>query len=259
MIQQTNLLYWQFILMSFLFTRGIYSIFFACLAVLFIFIAFLQEEKRLIGWIMISFFLGNLLVSYIDQFIEVYPLTPVLRIVVSQLFLLLPILLISYVIRKFNKSIGLPLRTPINATFQVTNSVVISLKQVVYILITVLIVSNLVVCTLNADELSSTKIGFILLFSVIHAGLEEYLWRGILTLQFIRMTNERTGMIVSSAAFGLNSTMFGYSLLISLLFFSLGLLLSVLTIKSKSIYPSFIIHCLLLVLLLLTGWVVLPL
>ena len=54
-----------YLLMMFLFTRGFYNPFFVLLIGLLLIIVFLKEENRLFGWMIISFFLGNLLLVFI--------------------------------------------------------------------------------------------------------------------------------------------------------------------------------------------------
>ncbi|WP_413299332.1 CPBP family intramembrane glutamic endopeptidase [Bacillus sp. 1P10SD] len=103
------------------------------------------------------------------------------------------------------------------------------------------------------------KLSFILLFSAMNSFLEELLWRGILYKQFIRMSSKRLGILLSSASYGLNTTMFGYSLKISVFYFLLGVLFGFLTVKSKSLLPSIMIHCTITILLILLGWIVMPL
>lgn len=249
-----------FTIMSFLFTRAFYSLFFIILLGLLILVTFLKENNRLFVWLIVAFFLGNLLIGYADHFIGAYPLSPFALVLISQLLWTIPILLITYVTKKFNKPTGYSYISLIrNSPIQITSHFTISFFQLFYFMLTLLVLSVILVLVMKAGEWTILKISLILLFSGLNSFLEELLWRGILCTQFIRMSSKRMGILLSSAAYGLYTTMFGYSIKISLFYFLLGVVFGFVTVKSKSLLPSFIIHSIITILLLLLGWVVIPL
>ncbi|MGG3560744.1 type II CAAX endopeptidase family protein [Neobacillus rhizosphaerae] len=249
-----------FIIMSFLFTRSFFSLFFMILLGLLILVAFLKENNRLFVWMIVAFFLGNLLIGYADHFIGAAPLSPFSFVLISQLLWTIPILLITYVIKKFNKPTGCSYISLIrNSPIQITSHFTISFYRLFYFILTLLLLSIILVLVIKAGEWTIVELGFILLFSGLNSFLEEFLWRGILCTQFIRMSSERMGILLSSATYGLYTTMFGYSIKISVFYFLLGVLFGFVTVKSKSLLPSFFIHSIITILLLLLGWVVIPL
>ncbi|MEH7309302.1 CPBP family intramembrane glutamic endopeptidase, partial [Neobacillus drentensis] len=98
----------------------------------------------------------------------------------------------------------------------------------------------------------------ILLFATVNAFLEEVLWRGILLSKMISITSRPIGLIVSSFAFGINTTMFGFSLVICMMYVFLGLILGFVTVRTKSIFPAIFIHCVITIIIFINGIMTLP-
>jgi membrane protease YdiL (CAAX protease family) len=218
----------------------------------------LKEEKRLFAWMIISFFLSNLLVGYVDNFIESFRLSPFLLVILSQLLLLFPILIIGYIIKQFKQKINPYIQKPIlTGEIQFPINIVISLSKLLLI-ICFLFVLSIGLLLIIRGEMQWQSILFLLLFSSTNALLEEVLWRGMFLSKLIYITNQRIGVLVSSIAYGLNTTMFGFSLLTSITYLILGLSLGYLTVRSKSILPSVIAHTLITTILIVTGWIVIP-
>ncbi|MEH7072667.1 CPBP family intramembrane glutamic endopeptidase [Neobacillus drentensis] len=235
-----------FLIMMLLFTRGFYTPFFVFLIALLLFIGFLNETNRLFAWIIIGFFLANIVLVYIDNFIEGFHFSPFSLVLVTQILWVIPILMIIYVIKQFKYEVNLRFTGKF------------SLKR--YFLIFVLFTSLAFIGTglFQQEEIHWRPFLLILAFSTINAILEEVLWRGILLPKLIRVTNTPAGLIVTSFAFGINTTMFGYSLIICIVYFCIGLFLGLLTVKSKSIFPSIVVHAILTTLLLLVGFITIP-
>lgn len=247
------------LIMLFLFTRGFYSSFFVFLISLLVLMIFLKEAERLFAWMIIFFFLGNLLLGYMDHFIEGFHLSPFLLIMLSQLLWLVPILLLSYVIKRFNQEINPYFHHPIfTMDIHLPLRIVISFKR--FLLICGLFAVLAIVGTLlfQKEGIQWRLFLFILLFSMINAVLEEVLWRGILLAKLIRITNQPIGIIITSIAFGINTTMFGFSIVICITYIFLGLVLGYLTVGSKSILPAMIVHTLITPLLFMYGSMPLP-
>jgi uncharacterized protein len=249
-----------FLIMLYLFTRGFYPPFFICLLALFLLIAFLKEEMRLVDWMIISYFLGNLLIGYMDKFIESFRLSPYSLVIASQFLWLIPILFISYVIKQFKKDINSYFqKTNLTREIQLPINIIIPLGKLLLLigLAFVLIIGLLFM--IKSGDMHWRPFLFILLFSTINAVLEEVLWRGIFLSKLISITNQRIGILVTSIAFGLNTTMFGFSIFISIFYMILGLFLGYITVKSKSNFPSIMAHTLVTTIFAAIGWVVIPL
>lgn len=257
--RQGILLSLLFLTMTYFFARGYYTPFFVFLITLLLLVAFFKEEKRLFAWMVISFFLGNLLLVYMDNFIESFGLSPYSLVMSSQLLLLIPIIIISYVIKKFKLEISPFLKKPmLSGEIQLPFNIAFSLRKNFFILCLLSILAIIGILLIKKDEVQWHPFLFILLFSIINALLEEVLWRGILLYKLITITNQRLGLIVTSIAFGLHTTMFGFSILISILYIFLGLIFGLFTLLSKSIIPAFIVHTLITILLIVSGWGMIP-
>ena len=114
-LKQNNqgfILSFLFIVLIYLFTRSYYSPFFWILLGLLLSLAFLKEENRLFTWVIISFFGGNMILVYLDKFIQGIHVQPYLRVIFYQLLFVIPIFSICYVIKKFNKEISLFFQKP---------------------------------------------------------------------------------------------------------------------------------------------------
>jgi uncharacterized protein len=247
----------QFLIMIYLFTRSFYSPFFILLIVLFLLIAFLSEDYRLFAWITITFFLSHLLLGYLDNFIGSFQLPQFALVLLSQLLILVPILMMHMVRNKFNKSTYPYFRKPdMTKDIQLFNCISWKLFSIIIsILFILFLIGTLII---KRDELTYLHLLFSLSFSIIHTGLGEVLWRGILLPHFIAITNKWLGILVTSSAFGLNMTIFGFSSLTTFSYIILGLLFGYLTIKTNSILPSIVTHTMIMLLLLIGGSVTLP-
>ncbi|MEH7274221.1 CPBP family intramembrane glutamic endopeptidase [Neobacillus vireti] len=243
-----------FIVLLYLFTRSFYTPFFLILLSLMLYLAFLKEENRLVAWMIISFFGGNLILFYLDKFIDGIQIDPFHRVIFHQLLFIIPILSICYVINRFNKKIGLFFRRP---ETWIQRPLALKRKYV-YIIVLLIFISFLsVVMTLEATFNFHLVIS-LSLFVFIHAVLQEIMWRGILLTQFMMIANETSAILFTSLAFALNTTIFGFTLVVFILYFIFGLLLGFITSKCKSILPSTIAHALVLILLFIKGFLQLP-
>lgn len=242
-----------FTVLIYLFTRSYYSPFFLILLGLFLYLAFLKEENRLFAWVMISFFGGNMILVYLDKFIQGIQVDPFLNVIIYQLLFIIPILLISYVIRKFNKKISLFFKKPelikrIQLPFAVNT---IYLSIIIIGIISVLLL--LMLTTMDVSHILS-----LILFALIHALLQEVIWRGILLSQMIKITNETHAILFTSVAFAFNATIFGFSVALFLLYLVLGILFGCLTTKYKSVLPAIFAHTFVLIMFFFNGLLQLP-
>ncbi|MFL6562192.1 MAG: hypothetical protein ACJ8MO_39595, partial [Bacillus sp. (in: firmicutes)] len=166
-----------FLIMMFLFTRGFYTTFFVSLIGLLLLIVSFNEDVRLLAWMIISFFLGNLLLVYTDNFIESFHISPFSLIIVSQLLSLIPILMICYVIKQFKQEINIFINKPnfigeIHLPFRM----VFSIRRFTLLFSILAVLSVVGTLFLQKEALHWRPFLLILLFSIINAVLEEVLW-----------------------------------------------------------------------------------
>lgn len=233
-----------FIITTYLFSRGIFSYFFMLVFGFMLIIAFFNEEIRLFSWIFLSFFGGNLIQFYGDKFLEGIALNPYSVLIASQLLSIIPILSVWYVIKAFNREIISFGQKP-------------SKRMLSFTLIPFLLVIIMITITHDGHNYLQLLLS-LLLFAGVHATLQEFIWRGILLTQMIKITNIKYGILITSLAFGINSTLLGFSTMIFISYFLFGLLLSYLTISTKSIVPAIIAHILVLCILFLIGMLQIP-
>ncbi|MBV7506505.1 CPBP family intramembrane metalloprotease [Bacillus sp. sid0103] len=230
-----------FIIMMFLFTRGFYTPFFVLLITFLLIIILLKEAERLFAWMIVSFFLGNLLVGYLDNFIESFHLSPFSLIMLSQLLWLVPILMMSYVIKQFKKELSPYFHLPLfTGEIQLPFRIVFSLKSFSLIVVLLAVIAMAGSLLLQKEGIQWRPFLLILLFATVNAFLEEVLWRGILLSKMISITSRPIGLIVSCFAFGINTTMFGFSLVICMMYVFLGLILGFVTIRTKVFFLRFL-------------------
>ncbi|MCM3691256.1 CPBP family intramembrane glutamic endopeptidase [Neobacillus niacini] len=237
-----------FIILIYFFTRSYYSLFTWAILGLFLLLAFLKEENRLFAWVMISFFCGNLILFYTDKFIEGYHFIPFFRLLINQVLFLIPILSIGYVIKKFNKKIS----------FFFTKLDLNNSNKYFYTILILLFV-GVTFLFINKNGFDSNMFLSLLSFTLIHSFLQEVIWRGILLTQLMNITNETSAIMFTSIAFATNTTIFGFSTSVVLLYLFLGFIFALLTIKYKSILPSIFVYTLVLILFYLYDWLQLPL
>ncbi|MEH7745580.1 CPBP family intramembrane glutamic endopeptidase, partial [Neobacillus drentensis] len=211
------------------------------------------------GWMIISFFLGNLLLGYLDNFIEGFHLSPFSLIMLSQLLLLIPILMISYVVKQFKQEITPYFHWPIfTREIQLPFKIGFSFKRFVLIFGLLAVLSIGITFLFQVEKIQLRSFSLILLFASMNALLEELLWRGLLLPKLIRITNQLIGVIVTSIAYGINTTMFGFSPILCMIYIFLGLVLGCLTVKTKSVFPAMIAHTLVTTLFLINGLMTIP-
>ncbi|TQR46397.1 CPBP family intramembrane glutamic endopeptidase [Paenibacillus popilliae] len=105
-----------------------------------------------------------------------------------------------------------------------------------------------------SNSLDILKLLYIsILFAIINASLEEILWRGLLLSYFVDAIGERKGLLLTSFGFGLYHLSMGFSIWISLCFVLAGLFFGGLAIRSKGIFPAFILHFLINILMVMSG------
>lgn len=103
----------------------------------------------------------------------------------------------------------------------------------------------------SADALKVLSISF--LFAIVNASLEEVFWRGLLLSYFVDALGEKSGLILSSFGFGLYHLSMGLNIWFCIGFIVGGFLLGGLAIRAKGILPSFVLHFLINLLMVMAG------
>ena len=106
----------------------------------------------------------------------------------------------------------------------------------------------------GAEEIKSIFL-FALLFSLVNAVFEEFIWRGPLLASLIRHASVSYALVVTSIGFGLMHLAIGIPLVLSLLFSFAGLFYGVVVHKTGSIYPAIVFHLVLNMGMVLSGWI----
>jgi uncharacterized protein len=170
-----------------------------------------------------------------------------------------PILMMRYVIKQFNQEIIPYFHQPIfTMEIHLPFRIVFSLKRFLLFCGLFAVLALLGTLLFQKEGIQWRLFLLILLFSSINAVLEEVVWRGMLLAKLIRITNQTIGIIGTSIAFGINTTMFGFSFVICITYIFLGLVLGFLTVGSRSIIPAMIVHTLVTTLLFMNGSMPLP-
>lgn len=125
-----------------------------------------------------------------------------------------------------------------------------------------LFISFFVSCTLLIPPIVNEKVDigsvflFAVLFSIINATLEEFIWRGILLSSLSEYVSPLYAMLVTSLGFGLYHIAIGIPFGLSLLFSFGGLFYSIVVLKSNSIFPAIVLHLVINIGIVLNGWIV---
>lgn len=91
-------------------------------------------------------------------------------------------------------------------------------------------------------ELSYSFILYGILFSVVNALLEEFIWRGFILTRLLDISNEKTALIVSALAFGLYHISLQFPIWVCLIFAIGGFYIGGSTIKSRGLLSPIIMH-----------------
>jgi uncharacterized protein len=235
----------MFIVLVYFFTRNYYSPFFWMILGVLLLLSFLREENRLFAWVILSFFGGNLIVFYLDKFIEGMIVDPFFQVIMNQILFIIPILSMCYVIKQFNNRVSFFFKRPESFSISKFLSIVL-----------LLIFAGFILLFFIKDVINVFL--YLVSFSLIHAVVQEVIWRGILLTQMIKITSETTAILFTSIAFAVNTTIFGFTPSVFLLSLTLGLIFGFVTTKSKSILPSIVVHTMVLLFSFLNGWIQLP-
>lgn len=170
--------------------------------------------------------------------------------------LLILILIGIYIpLKVHKKEVGLPLQLPdwgrrLNFPYH-------SIKTSSFLLIGLLISSLVFVPSLlGATEMNwKLLFGYGLLFSIVNALLEEWIWRGALFGVLKKYGSAIYAITITSLGFGLIHLSINFSLLMSLLFIGAGFYYAVLVWKTDSLYPPIVFHWIWNMGMVSNGWI----
>lgn len=235
-----------------------FTIAFTILILFILYLAFTSKQNRVFSWVMLAYFVGYLFTLYGDRLVDELPFRISTRMIINRALLLIPIVFIIYVTRKFKGNISQYRgKTDWNARiyfpliFRGFHSLSIKYFLVVVIGINLLVFTPFMLKANVTFDISFYS--YLLLFSFINSVFEEILWRGILLTGMVDLTGEKAAILFSGVAFGLSHLAFGYSLLTCLGFSIGGIFYAGLVIRSGSIIPAIIWHFIFNILMILSG------
>lgn len=217
-----------------------------------------SKQKRIFVWVMLAYLLSYLFYLYGDRLIDELPLHVNTIIILNRFLLLLPILFMTYVVKKFNAEINSYWKKPvwkakISFPFVWTGFHTISIKVFLPIAISINILCLLPLILNTKLNTGFSFYVFLILFSFINGILEELLWRGILLTRLVDLAGEKAAAVFSGIAFGFSHLALGYSWSACLGFAIGGFFYAGITLKSRSIMPAIIWHFVFNILMILSG------
>ncbi|MCS0790134.1 CPBP family intramembrane glutamic endopeptidase [Cytobacillus pseudoceanisediminis] len=230
---------------------------------LIIFLLFTSKQERVFSWIIAGYLTGSLLFLYGDKMLDALSFQHSILMIFNRILLLIPILLLVYISKKFNKT-AIPFwRKPdwnSQIFFPFIWSGFHSLKIKHFLVVAIMINFASFAYSIFSAENSVTRdfIIFLIGFSIINGLMEELLWRGIILSRMSELSGEKTAVLFSGLAFGFSHIMLGYSFISCLLFAFGGVFYAAITVKSRSIFPAVIWHIAMNVFMILSGFIPFP-
>ncbi|WP_264805837.1 CPBP family intramembrane glutamic endopeptidase [Cytobacillus sp. NCCP-133] len=227
-------------------------------------LVFISKEERVFSWIIAAYLSGNLLFLYGDRLLDELPFQAFVLLILNRFFLIMPILLMVYVSRKFNKIPNRFLqKTDWNGRIYFPfiwrgfHSITVKKFLFAAVLINFAILGPQIFS--SGNPFSSTNFYLFLIgFSAVNAFMEEVIWRGILLTGAADLAGEKASVILTGIAFGFSHLMLGYSLAACLLFAAGGIFYGAITVKSGSMFPALLWHFALNTLMILSGSIPFP-
>lgn len=247
-----------FVFLIILLQNKLFTVAFTVLIGFILYLALSSNQKRLFSWTIFAFLLGHLFYLYGDRLVDELPFRVSTRMVLNRGLLLIPILFIIYVTKKFKAPINYywvktDWKAKIYFPFIWRGFHSLSIKQFLLAAISI----NLIVFfpfILKANlSFQFSFLSFLILFSLINGLLEEILWRGILLTRMVELAGEKMAIVFSGIAFGLSHLAFGFSYLTCLGFSIGGIFYAGIVIRSGSIIPAIIWHFAFNLLMILSG------
>lgn len=103
--------------------------------------------------------------------------------------------------------------------------------------------------------ISNSFIVFCILFSLINATLEEWIWRGILLSSLVKYVSVSYALVITSVGFGLMHLIIVIPFILCLYFSLGGLFYGVIVLKTNSLIPSIIFHIVINIGMVFSGFI----
>ncbi len=222
----------------------------------FVMLLLFNKEKRFILSLLLSFLIGFLIFMVSNHFIGTMSFSKEMKILLNRLFLVFIIigLVFNYLI--FNKKVSWYNEKP-----DWKNPIVLPFHKVniFWFWVIGIVVNGMVylffILQKDVEYLQSLFL-FCLLFSLINAVFEEIIWRGIMLSALKEFTSTGYAIIVTSVGFGLLHLAIGFSISLSLLISVAGVVYAIITLKTKSIYPSIAFHIVINIGMVYSGFII---
>lgn len=235
------------LIIQLLFQFQLFTFVFILVLILLVSVAFLSENNRVFVWTLVSFSVGLFAFIYVGRIILETSLSHANLFILTRCLLGLPILLMIYVIAKFNHSV-LPYSLKINwENITITSGPKkISVKAIFQIVIAMLVLILFYLMWGSKPSLLPKA----MLFALVNGVLVELLWRGVLLTRLQILVGSKLAIIVSSLSCSLAYYLFGYSIVFCMAFFIICLFLGAFTWSVKSLLPAILFNVLLTLMLI---------
>lgn len=209
---------------------------------------FSTEKSRMLVWSLNAFYFCYLMILYGYRVIENLNLPSKVVILLGESLHLVPIVALYYIQKMF--------KMKVNHGFKKLNWLSMSNNFNVFVVIT-LTMSVMFFLPITFPW-SSSKILWALLYCSFHAFFYEFLWRGILLELFLQFINAFWGIFLIGISFGVYLHSFGFSGPQSTVMAIISLGFSSIKWKTNNIYPSIVLHFIMILLLFLAGNLFIP-
>lgn len=203
---------------------------------------FVNNKNRFLISLLLSFLIGFAVFMIANGFVETMSVPQELKIILNRLFLGFILIGIVFNHLLFKKKLVWYNRkpdwtNPIRLPFHQVNVfwfwlIGIAVNGIVY---------SFFIARQDLESIQSLLV-FCLVFSLINAVFEEVIWRGIMLSALEECVSTGYAVAVTSIGFGLLHLAIGFPILLSLLIALAGVIYAVITLKTKSIYPSIVFH-----------------
>ena len=231
---------------------------FAILIGFILYLAIFTNQKRIFSWVMLAYLIGYLFSLYGDRLVEELSFPISTKMILNRTILIIPILFIIYVTKKFKEKInhyGIKpdWKEKIYFPFIWRGFHSLSIKQFLLLAISLNFIAFFPFMLKTNLYFQFSFFSFLFLFSFINGLLEEILWRGILLTRMVELAGEKAAILFSGMAFGFSHLAFGYSYLTCIGFTIGGIFYAGLVIRSGSIIPAIIWHFAFNIFMILSG------
>lgn len=198
---------------------------------------FLTEIQRIWVWMILSLFLGLLIMRYTDRFISELSFHQGLLFILSECLWLIPILFGKYITSAFKNP-------TLDKERQLQKA---RTRNILFLLV-------LVFFLLGIGTINGLNEWFrVLFYSLLVSQLKIYLSFGIFLSRLQTLTSRLVSMIGAAIIFTLPFTSLGYSLISLLIIGVTGLGYAWLVSTCKSLLPVYVVHSVLVFLFILAG------